>query len=466
MPSTLTRVRRVWVGLLLVAALIPVAPEEAAACSPRTFTSIQPPAAGAGEVAPAPDTSDGGEPASAEGTPPEEQPVPDEPAPAEPAPAEPAPVEPPPVDPPPVDPAPVDEPAEPVGAEEVPPSEPAPWRPPPPVCSYVYRMGFPVFGGGSPGWSLFGEPRDGGARLHAGVDILAPKMTPVVAVRSGTVSTVRDAPGDCCWVAVRHDDGWLSMYVHLNNDTVGTNDGQGVGIRPDLREGVRVAQGELLGWIGNSGNAEGGPPHLHFELRTPWGEPIDPGPSLYSARRRAHPASLDAPLDAAYSGAFIDYGAESAAEIFDTATALGLPSWCDTWGVRACPGNIATREAVSRWITALTGDVEAPFLYFTLEHPVDDPTPYLSAYDTCDTPPVCGQPVTRGEVAQLIVAALHPDLVTDQAGSIALLHTMGTIDSCDPRGLDATEELTRTSTLRMLLRAWGYAHSPPCGLIS
>lgn len=450
------RVRRVWVGLLLVAALIPVAPEEAVACSPRTFTSIQPPAVGAEVVAPEPDISEAGTPAPDEGPVSDEQPSPDDSAPGESATDEPVYDE---------TTVPVEEPAEAAAAAEAP-AEPAAWTLPPPVCSYVYRMGFPVFGGGSPGWSLFGEPRDGGARLHAGVDILAPKMTPVVAVRSGTVSTVRDTPGDCCWVAVRHDDGWLSMYVHLNNDTVGTNDGQGVGIRPGLSEGVRVEQGELLGWIGDSGNAEGGPPHIHFELRMPWGEPIDPGPSLYSARRRAHPASLDGPLDAAYSGAFIDYGAESAADIFDTATALGLPSWCDTWGVRACPGNIATREAVSRWITALTGDVEAPFLYFTLEHPVDDPTPYLSAYATCDTPPVCSQPVTRGEVAQLVVSALQPGLALDQAGSIALLHSHGHVDMCDPRGLDATEELTRTSTLRMLLRAWGYLHSPPCGLIS
>ena len=442
-------------GLLLVAALISVAPEDAAACSPRTFTSIQPPAAGTQQVAPEPDTSD------AQGAGPEDAPAPDQQPPAEEA----APVEPAPDEPVYDETAPVDEPADGAAAEAAP-AEPATWKPPPPVCSYVYRMGFPVVGGGSPGWSLFGEPRDGGVRLHAGVDILAPKLTPVVAVRSGTVSTVRNAPGDCCWVAVRHDDGWLSMYVHLNNDSAGTNDGQGVGIRPGLSEGDRVEQGELLGWIGNSGNAEGGPPHIHFELRTPWGEPIDPGPSLYSARRRAHPAFLDVPLDSAYSGAFIDYGAEAAADIFDTATALGLPAWCDTWGVRACPGNIATREAVSRWITALTGDVESPFLYFTLEHPVDDPTPYLSAYATCATPPVCSQPVTRGEVAQLIVAAIHPEQTFDQATSIALLHARGHIDSCDPRGLDVTEELTRTGALRMLLRAWGYLHAPPCGLIS
>lgn len=426
-------------GLVLVAALIPIAPEAAAACSPRTFTSIQPPSVGAGDVAPAPQVD----------TPPVEEP-----------PVEPPPAPPPPPDDPPTEPEPPPPPPPP------PPVEETPWTPPPPVCSYVYRMVFPVVGGGAPGWSLFGEPRDGGGRLHAGVDILAPKMTPVVAVRSGTVSTVRDSPGDCCWLSVRHDDGWLSMYVHLNNDTVGTNDGKGVGIRPGLAEGVRVEQGELIGWIGDSGNAEGGPPHLHFELRTPWGEPIDPGPSLYSAKRRAHPALVDLPLDARYAGAHIDYDAETSAVIFDTATALGLPSWCDTWGVMACPSAVATRAAVGGWITGLTGDYSGPYIYFNVRDPILDPETYLSARADCEQPPMCGQPVTRGEVAQLIVGALHPELVLDPTQAIAFLHGRGQIDACDPRGLDPFEELSRIGALKMLLRAWGYLHTPPCGLIS
>jgi hypothetical protein len=79
---------------------------------------------------------------------------------------------------------------------------------------------------------------------------------------------------------------------------------------------------------------------------------------------------------------------------------------------------------------------------------------------------MCGQPVTRGEVAQLIVGALHPELVLDSAQAIAFLHTRGQIDACDPRGLDPSEELSRIGALKMLLRAWGYLHTPPCGLIS
>lgn len=395
------------------------------ACTPRTFASIQPPVvepqvAAAPELEPPPDDSGFDHVPGAE-TPPVEPAPPAETAPA---------------------------------AEQ--------WTPPPPACSYVYRMAFPVVGGGNPGWSLFGEARDGGARLHAGVDIGAPKMTPVVAVRSGTVTTVRDAPGDCCWVAIRHDDGWVSMYVHLNNDTIGTNDGAGIGIRPGLVPGTKVEEGELVGWVGDSGNAEGGPPHLHFELRTPWGEPIDPGPSLFAARRRAHPALLDLPLGLS-AGAFVDYPQEATGRIFDIASAVGVPAWCDRLGVLACPQDVVTRDAVARWITALSGDASTPYVYFTLEHPVDDQG--LLHVEGCETPPLCDQPVTRGEVAQMVVTALHGSAL-DQSASIALLHSTGRIDACDPRGLEATDPLSRVATLRMLLRAWGYLSTPPCGSIT
>ena len=123
-------------GLFLTAAFVAVSAvhaEEAAACSPRTFSSIQPPELHHDEVPSDTDVAEqpAGETAGA--------------------------LE--------VDETPVDDM---VATPET------PWIPPPAVCSFIYRMEFPVLGGGDPGWSLFGEPRDGGARLHAGVDVLAP----------------------------------------------------------------------------------------------------------------------------------------------------------------------------------------------------------------------------------------------------------------------------------------------------
>ncbi len=162
---------------------------------------------------------------------------------------------------------------------------------PPPVAAapgaaVVYPMVFPLVGAGRLTDS-FGDPR-GKGRKHAGVDILADRMTPVVAVADGEVAWLHDGSGGhtCCALALRHDDGWRSRYVHLNDDTPGTDDGRAVGIVPGLRKGTRVTAGQVIGWVGDSGNAEETVPHLHFELRRPDGTAVDPLPSLRAARAR------------------------------------------------------------------------------------------------------------------------------------------------------------------------------------
>lgn len=326
-------------------------------------------------------------------------------------------------------------------------------------CSYVYPMTFPVVGGGLPGWSLFGEPRAGGDRRHAGVDIGAPKLTPVVAVRAGTVAIVRNTPEDCCWLAVRHDDGWMSMYVHLNDDTIGTDDGQGVGIRPGLAEGDRVDRGELLGWTGDSGNAEGGPPHLHFELRAPWGEPVDPAPSLSSALRRTHPALSDRAIGGASAGAYVDYDLDTSARVFDTATALGLAASCDDHAVRACPRDDATRGDVAGWLAALAGHPVIP--------PIIMPAARFDLDDASCVAIACPEPMTRGELARIVMLARHPEATVESPeDAISFLHARGEVDGCDSAELDPSTPLTRSEALQMLLRAWGHLFAPPCDRIS
>jgi murein DD-endopeptidase MepM/ murein hydrolase activator NlpD len=154
-------------------------------------------------------------------------------------------------------------------------------------CSpFVYSMLWPLAGRGQY-ISGFGVDRDHGARHHEGVDIAAPHMTPVVAVADGVViEVVQEAGTDqCCWARIRHSDGWESFYIHLNNDLFGTDDGKGMGVRADLVPGTRVHAGEVIGWVGDSGNAEETVYHLHFELRTPQGVPIDAWPSLKRAMR-------------------------------------------------------------------------------------------------------------------------------------------------------------------------------------
>jgi hypothetical protein len=87
-------------------------------------------------------------------------------------------------------------------------------------------------------------------------------------------------------VTIRGSDGYTYHYLHINNDTPGTDDGQG-GVEnayaPRIKRGVRVSRGELIGWMGDSGNAESAGHHLHFEIRKPDGTAIDPYPSLLAA---------------------------------------------------------------------------------------------------------------------------------------------------------------------------------------
>ncbi|MCP3974578.1 MAG: peptidoglycan DD-metalloendopeptidase family protein [bacterium] len=156
----------------------------------------------------------------------------------------------------------------------------------------VYDMIFPIQGGATYS-DNFGDCRGGAGcpRTHHGIDILKPKMTPMLAVASGYVGWMHnDQGGDCCAFEINHDDGWESWYIHMNNDTPGTDDGQGWGFAPGVVPGARIERGQLIGWVGDSGNAEASSPHLHFELHKPGGIVINPYPSLQAA------TVLNAPL--------------------------------------------------------------------------------------------------------------------------------------------------------------------------
>ncbi len=163
--------------------------------------------------------------------------------------------------------------------------------PRPAEARHIYDMYFPLSGDGYYFYKSFGACRDNCRRKHTGVDIVAPKLTPVVAVADGKVRYVGEGD-ECCTISIVHDDGYHSVYAHLNNDTPGTDDGRLIGYAPGIALGVHVSAGTLLGWVGDSSNSENTVSHLHFELRRPRGErglPIDPYPSLRAAQLLDHP---------------------------------------------------------------------------------------------------------------------------------------------------------------------------------
>ncbi|MCL1592853.1 MAG: M23 family metallopeptidase [Actinomycetia bacterium] len=115
----------------------------------------------------------------------------------------------------------------------------------------------------------WGASRSGGRR-HSGTDIVSERGTPVVAVADGTIVKMGLHRLSGYYLVVEHKDGWISSYLHLNNDTVGTDDGEGgpwTAFFPTLVEGQEVSAGDVIGYVGDSGNAENTTPNVHFEIK-------------------------------------------------------------------------------------------------------------------------------------------------------------------------------------------------------
>jgi hypothetical protein len=137
----------------------------------------------------------------------------------------------------------------------------------------------------------YDAPRDGGARQHNATDIMTygVKGVPVVAAADGVVDWMSSS---CCALSLDHGNGWETWYIHLDNDTPGTDDGQGWGIADGLVKGTAVEAGQLIGWVGDSGNAEWTAPHLHFEIKKD-GVPLNPYPYLLAAQAKTQGQFVD-----------------------------------------------------------------------------------------------------------------------------------------------------------------------------
>lgn len=119
----------------------------------------------------------------------------------------------------------------------------------------------------------WGFPRSGG-RSHRGNDLFAPKRQPVVAVSSGSITLTRGGLGGIgIWLSA--NNGVDYYYAHLD------------GYARGIQNGVHVTRGQVIAYNGNTGNAYGGAPHVHFQLH-PNGRtraPVNPYPTLTRACR-------------------------------------------------------------------------------------------------------------------------------------------------------------------------------------
>jgi murein DD-endopeptidase MepM/ murein hydrolase activator NlpD len=130
----------------------------------------------------------------------------------------------------------------------------------------------------------FGDPR--GNHTHQGNDIMAARGAPVVAVEPGKARIYRGSSSAGCMLYFYGDSGTVYYYIHLNDDLTKKDDNKatdcrkGVAYAKNLRNDQHVRAGALIGYVGNSGDARGISPHLHFELHPNGGRARSPYPWL------------------------------------------------------------------------------------------------------------------------------------------------------------------------------------------
>ena len=118
----------------------------------------------------------------------------------------------------------------------------------------------------------FAQRRGGGSRGHEAIDILAPRHTPVVAVEDGTIARLFNSKaGGITVYQFDPTEQFCYYYAHLQRYAAG------------LRDGQRISKGDVIGYVGTTGNAPPSTPHLHFAIfqltdaKRWWeGRPIDP----------------------------------------------------------------------------------------------------------------------------------------------------------------------------------------------
>jgi hypothetical protein len=133
----------------------------------------------------------------------------------------------------------------------------------------------------------FGAPRAGGP--HQGIDILAPKKALAVAAEAGRIKFWTTSATAGCMLYLYGKSGTMYEYIHLNNDVGKGNDNRGkcvpgMAYAPGLKNGSRVAAGQTIGFVGDSGDANGIHPHLHFEVHPGGKSATDPYPYLKAAQ--------------------------------------------------------------------------------------------------------------------------------------------------------------------------------------
>ena len=239
----------------------------------------------------------------------------------------------------------------------------------------------------------FNACREGCTRRHMGNDLLGHKLEHEVAASDGTIAWAHlaNTGTEGNMLQLTGKDGWVYWYIHINNDTPGTDDGKNPArwqLAPGIHVGSVVKAGEFIAYMGDSGDAESTQPHLHFEIHPPNSGAIDPYTSLRLAQGLpaggqcnfdTNPAPDPSP---AGGTGYWTLGADGSVLAFGGAHSYGEAS--------VAPGDTAvalspTSTGHGYWITDSRGDVT----------PFGDAKPFGSTGSMHLNAPIIGMTTTR-----------------------------------------------------------------------
>src|ERR671923_1420665 len=145
----------------------------------------------------------------------------------------------------------------------------------------------------------FGDARPGG--LHQGIDIVAAKKSLALAAEPGKVKFWTHSATAGCMLYLYGASGTTYYYIHLNNDLTKRDDNRGkcvagTAYAKGLKDGAKVGAGQVVGYVGDSGDADGVHSHLHFELHPNGGRAVDPYQWLQSGQRLLFAAPRGSPF--------------------------------------------------------------------------------------------------------------------------------------------------------------------------
>ena len=152
----------------------------------------------------------------------------------------------------------------------------------------------------------FGAPRPGGP--HQGNDIIAAKKAPAVAAEAGKVKYWTTSRSAGCMLYLYGESGTTYYYIHLNNDVTMKNDNRGKcvkGTAYTVASGAKVASGQQIAYVGDSGDADGAHAHLHFEVHPGGGKAVSPYPYLQKAYKLLFSAKAGTPFALTLTGTVV-----------------------------------------------------------------------------------------------------------------------------------------------------------------